>query len=224
MEAKKCTLVNKIDPCWFTHTSSAALQSLDFVLQRRQPPMHLRELVFETNNDREIDFSGPGLIQSADAVVVEVCTLRSIVIEGFEVNVHRFRKALSNEDPRCEKSIQTTQNARSIRKDLLEIQQRTNKPVILIDHIATTGVPKIDEARAKLTRELDRSVEGTSISFFRTADALYGRRSDTVLDGPNHYKKEFERELGQMIVEFVSSKLRFHNHDVSTLQLNQMSI
>lgn len=102
LEAKRCTLVNKIDPCWFTHTSSVALQALDFVLQRKQPPMHLRELVFETYNVREIDFSGPGLIQSADSVV-EVCTLRSFLIEGFEVNVHRFRKALGSNDPRCEK-------------------------------------------------------------------------------------------------------------------------
>lgn len=74
-------------------------------------------------------------------------------------------------------------------------QQHTCKPVTLIGHIATTRVPKIDEARAKLTRELDRSTIGTSISFFRTADALHGRRSDNVLAGPNHYKKNLRESL-----------------------------
>ena len=195
--------LNIVDPSWFLHNARAARQSLEIILGKTQPPMHLRDLIFETDDARTIAFQAPEMVQEADLIAVEVCTLNSLVIEGWETNTHRASRATKNRDPRIEGASRGKFTAEDIAADIHEIALMSGKPILVVNHIALTGSPDLDQARAMLTQTLTAAAELTPFALFDTASVLADVQLSDALEDCNHYKGSFELTVGEGILETI---------------------
>lgn len=195
-KAGKVNLLNRSDPCWFTHTARAARQSLEIICNHTPPPLHLRELIFETDNNREIDFQAPDLVRKADILIIEICTLRSIDVEGWDANAHRMRRAKIDGDSRVSCSITKEITAKDIAEEISLISKISGKRLMIVNHISITGNQKIDYTRKKLTATLKEANKITPFAFFDTYSVLSGIPFDTALKDYNHYNTDFEFSVG----------------------------
>lgn len=194
------TLLNKVDPVWFMHTARAARQSLEVICNLADPPLHLRELIYETDDEREIEFRAPEMVRQADAIVVEVCSIKSIDLEGWEMNAHRMRSAQINGDPRAEACTRTTSTASEIAAEIRKISEISGKDVMVVNHISVTGQPNLDRARSRVTRVLESARDITPFHLFDTAPVLDQVPVETALKDQNHYAPDFELAMGEAML------------------------
>lgn len=199
----KINLMNVVDPCWFTHSARAARQSLEIICGQNAPPLHLKELFFETAPDREIKFHAPDLVDKADIIIVEVCTLKSIDIEGWDVNAHLVRHAQRNEDPRIASAVRKMTTAEEISEEIRLISEISSKDVMVINHISLTGNLQIDQARRIVTDTIKKANNFTDFTFFDTQSVLNKFPVKTALEDQNHYNKDFERIVGEAIYSHI---------------------
>jgi hypothetical protein len=207
--------LNIADPCWFLHTARAARQALEIVQGQVPPPLHLRDLIFETEDTRAITFQAPEMIQAADILLVEASTLNSIDVEGWELNPHRVWHATRDNDPRIQGAIRRKVTAQDIAADLNAIARNAGKPVVVANHIALTGQPDLDQARASLTQALMLAAEQAPFALFDTAGILTGTPLADALKDHNHYHQDFELTVGQAMLA------RMHLHLAETLGARQ---
>lgn len=205
--AGKVNLLNYVDPCWFTHTARAARQSLEIICGHKAPPLHLRELFFETDDDRQISFSAPEMVRNADMIMMEICTLKAIDIEGWDVNAHRVRKAKNNKDPRLAASVQRMDTAKEIAEEIDLIVRMSGKKVMVVNHISDTGQPDLDRVRKKLTSTLNDAKEIVPFTLFDTHTVLGDVPFDVALEDVNHYKTSFERSVGNAMYPVIEAVL-----------------
>lgn len=192
-----CTLLNIDDPLWFMHTSRAARQALDIVMGTVAPPLHLRELVLEIPHTRETVFAAPQLVQQADAVLVEVCTLNAADVQGWEANAHLLWHAKKNNDPRLDLVRHRVETAEEIARNIGEIREMVCKPVMVVNHITPCGIAAVDTARARLTAVLREAETSGGFRLFDTAHVLAYVDPATALQDQNHYKADFEVTMGR---------------------------
>lgn len=200
--------LNAVDPCWFLHTARAARQSLEIIQGKVEPPLHLRDLVFETDNDRTIAFRAPEKVQAADVIVVEVCTLNSIALEGWDANAHRVHRASNAADVRLEGGVRSKSTSEDIAREIRAICGMSEKPVVVVNHIALTGLPALDHARKNLTQTLFAAAEITPFTIFDTGTVLRGVLRNEALHDANHYNKAFELTVGEGILATICEWMR----------------
>ena len=201
----RIVVLNTTDPRWYSHTARGALQSLKIIIGELDPPSHLSDLIFETDESREIQFRSPEILSRADALVVEVCSRKSHDIEGWEANAHRIFGAKRSQDPRLAGLRESNCSEDEIAGDLSQIRRLSNRPVIVVNHIGPTGVERVDAARSRHTSILKRAAERSDCSFFDTAAALQDISSDLALEDVHHYKASFEQTVGEAMADHVIS-------------------
>jgi len=206
MDQKKCILLNRKDPLWFMHTSRAALQAIQFIKGELQPPLHLRELIFETDNAREIEFEGNHHLNKTDVLIIEICSLTSIDIDGWEANAHRVNRAEKLENPITKRVTKKKYNAQEIGDDLHEISKKIQKPILLVNHISHTGIEKVDSSRAQLTSILKEVVSrNKKILLFDTAPLIKNSKLEKTIEDNNHYCRDFEPVIGEAILDYAKN-------------------
>lgn len=180
-------LTNRSDPQWFTHTSRAAVQFIESALGRRQIPAHLHNLIVETKpSDRQVNFDGRKAIADADAILIEISSLKSFDVDGYEMNQHRLRR--SDLKP----PVRTLSSA-DVLGHLASIEAMTGKPLILIDHIPFGPDGQVIPAREVITNILRDSGR----AFVSKRDFM---RPEWLAD-TNHHKFEHEAEIGRHILD-----------------------
>lgn len=207
----RCVLLNRQDPMWFMHTAEAALQAVRLIRGELEPPLHLREYIFETDNTRQIDFRREHMLAEADVIITEVCTLRSIDVDGWEANAHRMAHARRNGDEVARRAAYHTRSADEVSISIEGIFKRTAKPVLIVNHISPTGIGAVDDTRGQLTAVLS-AVAGRSPSygFFDTGEVLRMHSSEDALEDKDHYRKDFEPVVGDALLAAAQKLLEMH--------------
>jgi len=206
MDDGHCALLNRVDPCWFMHTARAACQSVEIIQGKIDPPLDLRELIFETDNERVIDFVAPDMVRDADALVLEICTLSSIDLNGWEANAHRMWRANKEDDPRALSAVKTVDSSEIIADNIKKISDMTHKPIMVVNHISITGIPELDRSRKTLTETLKKAAEIVDFSLFDTASVLDSVPMHIALKDHNHYNTDFELIVGNAMIAQLQSQ------------------
>lgn len=206
MDNGHCVLLNRIDPCWFMHTARAARQAVEIIQGEIDPPLELRDLIFETDNQRIIDFRAPDMIRGADALILEICTLSSIDLNGWEANAHRIWHANKEDDPRVRSAVKTMQTSEEIANDIRNISDMTQKPIMVVNHISITGIPELDSSRKILTDTLKDAAKMIDFVLFDTTIVLESVPRSIALKDHNHYTAEFETTLGSAMIAHLQSQ------------------
>ncbi|WP_024366348.1 hypothetical protein [Arthrobacter sp. TB 26] len=206
-------LVNYSEHQWFTHTAAAARQFVDVLDGTTHIPEALRRAALEADVVFPSDMRSVAALR-ADAVVVEVSSLKQHRIGGIELNAHKvygiavesgldYRpivQGLTSELPKDHllKSMQvvyTTQG--ELASDLLSIRDRMACPVMTVNHLYSEmrdGTPAPD--RVRLTEAL-RQVEAEHDIFMHdTQPAIVEYGVDAALQDQNHYRTNFEAVVG----------------------------
>ena len=204
LKAGKVNFLNAVDPCWFMHTARAARESLEIICGHTHPPLHLRELIFETDNDREINFQAPDLVRKADIIIVEVCTLKSIDVEGWDANAHRMWRAKKDKDPRASSAITKKNTAQEIAEEINLISEISGKKLMVVNHISITGDPQLDRARKTLTATLEDARKIAPFALFDTYSVLNKVPLEAALKDHNHYKADFEHSVGDAMFSAIN--------------------
>lgn len=212
-EANLINLVNGEHRYWFTHTASAAKQYVDVMQGNVHIPLRLREAALETELEWPEDMA-MGL-PGADLTIVEVSSLKDHIIDNIRLNAHKvygianqpgydYRPIVQGDtkslpDDHVLKTLQVARAAdEQLTNDLQAIKEATQTPMMVVDHLFSVtpdGTPAPE--RVELTNLLD-SVSGTiGLSFHSTRDLIVRHGMDVALEDHNHYRKEFENEVGQ---------------------------
>jgi len=200
----KVDFLNSVDPCWFSHTARAARQSIEIICGRVAPPFHMRELFFETDDARKIEFLAPDRLALADLLVIEVCTLSSVDVDGWDVNAHRMYSAVKNGDPRADGASKRINTSADIAHEIGVIKEITGKNVMIVNHIGVTGLKAVDDARSSLTRTLEAARQIEAFFLFDTSNALRNVPTELALEDHNHYRREFEAVMGEAMLNFMA--------------------
>lgn len=206
MDDGHCVLLNRVDPCWFMHTARAACQSVEIIQGKIDPPLDLRELIFETDDERVIDFIAPDMIRDADALILEICTLSSIDLNGWEANAHRMWRANNEADPRAISAVKTVNSLEDIADNIKKISDMTHKPIMVVNHIATTGISELDSSRKILTDTLKNAAKMVDFALFDTASVLDFVPTHIALKDHNHYNTGFESTVGNAMIAQLKSQ------------------
>lgn len=202
-EANNIEILNKVDPMWFMHNVRAAEQSLRIIKGELAPPLHLKELIFETDDSRHIDYVAPDAVSSADAIVIEMCTLKSLRLEGWELNPHRVFREEKKSGKKIEGIEQTFFTPSDIAHYISLIKEQTSKPVLIVNHIRPTNIVPMDVARQKLTDFILTARKTVDFEFFDTTSVLDSVSTETALEDHSHYREEFEPVIGDALVKYI---------------------
>lgn len=94
---------------------------------------------------------------------------------------------------------------------LNEIYERVKKPIVLVNHIAHTGIEKIDASRANITSMLaEIASTNNKFLFFDTGPVIKKSEIESPINGNDHYSKEFEPTIGEAILN--GAKNHWLNH------------
>ncbi|NHF72706.1 hypothetical protein [Paracoccus xiamenensis] len=164
--------------------------------------------MFETDDNRSVDFVAPSLVQKADVVIVEACTLKTTWIDKWEVNAHRFWHAQKNQDPRANHAITQFSTSKDLAEAICQISGISGKPVIAVNHIARTGDIAMDQSRESVTDALKEAMGFTPFFCFDTSIALNGFDTEIALVDHNHYRPTFEKTVGQELLAFAKAAIK----------------
>src|SRR5690606_19658820 len=119
-------LLNRIDPCWFVHTSGAARQYLDVVSGRARIPVELEPYILE-GKPRKMNYDGVDQLAQCDLVVVEISSLKVHRSRGCDLNAHIIWRARKEADssPVVKEMIDRAATEDEIIADLLYIREMT---------------------------------------------------------------------------------------------------
>lgn len=176
----------------------------------KHPPMHLRDLVYKTDNKREINFDGREAIARADVVIVEVSSLKSKRIDGWDLNLHRAFGAEKRSDPRLSGMTTQGHSTEDMHAHLGALRDMTGKPLILIDHIWTTINNRALPMREILSQRLADVGARDGYGVFHTKSVLSKHRREDCLEDNDHYRDEFAPLMGGKILSYVENYLLGH--------------
>lgn len=213
-------LINYKENQWFTHTAAAARQFVDVLDGTTHIPADLRRAALEA------DVTFPQNMKSAtplraDAVVVEVSSLKQHRVHGIELNAHKvygiavesgfnYRpivQGLTNElsDDHVLKSMKVSYASQcELAADLLSIQERLGCPVMTVNHLYSEmpdGSPAPD--RVRLTEALRRVETEHGIPMHDTEPAIVEHGIRVALQDHNHYRTDFEPVVGAQLLASV---------------------
>ncbi|WP_417714343.1 hypothetical protein [Pseudophaeobacter arcticus] len=197
-------VLNEIDPMWFMHNVRAAEQSLRIIMGEEKPPLHLKELIFETDDTRDIKYVAPDVVKNADLLVVEMCTLKSLRLEGWEINSHRIYREESRTGQKIEGVEERYFTAHEIAGHIRKIKDATLKPVMIVNHISTTGISSMDTARRRVTDFTLAAQKMVDFEFFDTASVLNHVPLEQVLEDHSHYRDEFTPVMGHALADHIT--------------------
>ncbi|WP_461746418.1 hypothetical protein [Kocuria sp. U4B] len=208
-------LFNYDDHMWFTHTAASARNYIDIIQGRVEVPNELREATL----DSHIDF-GPNLCADsvkADAVVVEVSTLKEHVVGDVHVNAHKVygiakklgiphhpiiqgdTRALPDYHPLKSMRVHYA-SKEEVAIDLLYIIQRLQAPMMTVNNLYSltaegTQVPE----RVRLSSTLEDIEAAHGIPFFDTSSIILQHGLEVALEDQNHYRRNFEPVVAEAL-------------------------
>lgn len=197
-------ILNQVDPKWFMHNVRAAEQSLRIIMGEEKPPLHLKELIFETEGGRDIKYVDPNAVKDADLLVVEMSTLRSLRLEEWELNLHRVYQYEQQYGKKLEDMEEKYLTSHHIAEHVSGIIDAYSKPVMLVNNISTTGFPKMDAARRKLTDFTLAAQKVVDFEFFDTASVLDNVTIEQSLKDHSHYRDEFLPVMGRALADHIT--------------------
>ncbi len=207
-KVNRIAFLNRKDPKWFFHTSRAAVQACEMCLGGDLPPAAQQPVIFETQPmGRVIDMDGRDLIARADVVVLEVSSLKSFDLDGWELNQFKLVKA----DPVFRDSLGpievTDHSAEDVKSHIRRVQELVQRPILLVDHIHIerdgAPIPK----RLLLSRILAEASSELGLGMFSTRSILQDRNPAACLQNGFHYQPSFEPAVGEAILEAATAHL-----------------
>lgn len=223
-EADQIELVNYADRFWFTHTAAAARQYVDVMEGRVTIPAEIRPAALETDLEWPEDMA-MGLPE-VDAVVVEVSSLKEQMLGDYKLNAHKvygianqpgmdYRPIVQGhtealpEDHVLKPLKVAYTSTDQLREDLRAIKEATGAPMMVVDHIySLTPTGEVAPGRAKLTSELREAAADVGYTFHSTRNLIVERGPDVALTDQNHYRGDFEIEVGKDFMPSIRSLLR----------------
>ena len=198
-------LLNRIDPCWFVHTSGAARQYLDVVSGRARIPVELEPYILE-GKPRKMNYDGVDQLAQCDLVVVEISSLKVHRSRGWDLNAHIIWRARKEADssPVVKEMIDRAATEDEIIADLLYIREMTKRPVMVVDHLHFLDKDgNTFPARTQISGILANAETKLRFPFFSTRPTIDLHGIGTALEDHAHYRKEFEAVVGAAMHPFL---------------------
>ncbi len=208
-ELGRVVLTNHIDPWWFTHTARAAVQLLAVSSGAESIPPEFEPLIVESYPaGRRVAFHGVEALAAADALVVEVSSLRSNLAGDWDLN----RNLITNFPQKAAAAAQvlrTFEVGESIfNRDLRRIQRHAaGRPVVFLDAIHWVDRRGVVPMRVKLARMLAQGAAAIGESVLHSEAILQGYDPAVALNGRDHYAQDFEPFVGAAILAAVTARL-----------------
>lgn len=210
-------LINYGENQWFTHTAAAARQFVDVLDGKAHIPAGLRRAALETDLEIPEDMISRHALQ-ADAVIVEVSSLKQHQVNGIELNAHKvygiavesgldYRPIIQGNTTGLPadhvlKSLQVNYTTQAeLTADLLAIRDRVGAAIMTVNHLYSEtkdGAPVPE--RSRLTEALSLVEEEHGIRMYDTKPAIVEHGIDTALLDQNHYRTEFEPVVGRRLL------------------------
>jgi hypothetical protein len=216
-ESGRIKLLNYSENQWFTHTAAAARQFVDILDGTIQIPVELRRATLEADVVFPSDMRASAPLR-ADAVIVEVSSLKQHRVGGIELNAHKvygiavesglnYRPIVQGvtsdlPDDHVLKPMRVDYATQGeLAKDLLSIRDRLACPLMTVNHLYSempdgTAAPD----RVRLTAALQQLGLQHDIPMHDTQPAIAEYGIEVALKDQNHYRSDFEPVVGERIL------------------------
>lgn len=221
-------LLNYSENQWFTHTAAAARQYIDVLDGTTHIPERLRRAALEADAVFPEDMTAAAPLQ-ADAVVVEVSSLKQHRLNGVELNAHKvygiamesgldYRPIVQGDtselpDDHLLKTMQVSYtDLGELASDLSSIRARLSCPIMTVNHLyseMSDGTPALD--RVRLTEALRQIESEHGIPMHDTEPAIREYGVHAALLDQNHYRGDFEPVVGTRLLKSIRSLLAGQN-------------
>ena len=168
----------------YTHTAREAIQRIKFVRGRQLIPNEVAPYVFLRGRTPAITPEHKRALDSADVVVVEVCSEKSVFHDGYWVNLNYAEK----------QGLDIRLRDRHLKTDLAVLAGMVNR-LVVVQHVELPGI----EPRSRFAAEVREACGELDIPVFNPSG--YVTEAD-MLD-VNHYKPEVVRRIGDRLLEFL---------------------
>ena len=207
-ELGQVALTNHVDPWWFTHSARAAVQFLTVTLGDGSIPPDLQPLIVETHPPaRRVSFHGGEAFAQAQALVVEVSSLRCNLARDWDLNrnliVEQPKRAAGLEMLRTFEVSEVIFN-----RDLRRIKRfAAGRPIVFVDAIHWVDPRGTVPMRVRLSQYLARGVAEIGETVLHTEQILQGHDPAQTLNSRDHYAQAFEPVVGAAILDALRGRL-----------------
>jgi hypothetical protein len=189
------------------------IQLLKFCKGELVLPELYRKICFRNgvyhNKPIEYDPKYKDIVEKSDLFVVEVCSRKKYVHNGYYLNYTALittpPDCTMNTPPEIHTETQATNETdEEIEKDLLEIREMiAPRPLLVVSHFNALVDEKVIPSRDLLIQSLTHICEKHKIPFVNPTLVFSNYNQNDILDGFNHYSQKGRR----IITNYLNSKI-----------------
>jgi hypothetical protein len=216
MARRKRVAIGHVGADWYTYTTPETLQKLQVMTGAAALPADLMPLVIrapgQTHNAGAIR---PGFYSGTDVFVIEISSVKRLQLRGWHLQQWCVKLALEGklDDASAElakTAVASNQSRDEVKRDLVAIAEALGKPVVFVPHLT---IPRDDGTpfpERRMLREVIAEVcDATpSATLWDPTPLVLGAGVRTAMLDASHYTKEFDREIGEALVECVERVCR----------------
>lgn len=219
-------LVNDTGAAWFTHSGAEAIQYVRALRGEVTLPQSHRGLICEAADDIPEELATPGYLE-ADVAVVELCTLKSVTLDGYFLNVQMVSSLAGRTEGVTAQAVLrgravewpgdlahmrrisvATYTTERFREEVSELRDLLRIPLIVVDHIpALTAAGEVVPDRARLSSMLRDVCESLGVTFLPTTELMGEWTIEAAASDTAHWSKDFEGVAGTRIAGEIARTL-----------------
>ena len=173
----------------YTHTAREAIQRIKFVRGRQLIPNEIAPYVFLRDRPPAITPAHKLALDSADVVLVEVCSEKNVFHDGHWVNLNYAEK----------QGLNIRLRDRRLKTDLSVLVGMVNR-LVVVQHVELPGI----EPRSRFAAEVREACGELYIPVFNPSVHVV---ESEMLD-VNHYKPKVISRMGDRLLEFLKWQLK----------------